>query len=464
MALSRTALARVPLGAVAAFALGCSAVAADTRILAVGDSITEGHAGGQCGYRRALGELLAAPGCEATFVGSRFGDASRDPRCAATSAPHFGLSGLRADFFVAGDPSPLEREVAERAPDRVLLTLGTNDVFGGQTIESTAAEIDLAVGQVLGRAPGASVYVANAVPVDDARAGTSGVASRMRRLGEAVGELVERRRAGGERVRLVDLSTGFDAATMTTDGVHPNDVGERLIAERFSRALAADGVCAPFDAPAKRLASGRWYQIGVPGRPGGFAPGTVAEVFGDDLPLSGYGNAAPSPTWALFGLVGEGGETRYEALAPSSPLVPGRAYWIVQATGREVSVDLPAAALPTPLAPEPGCAGPSGCLAVPLTDPPPERSGWTLAANPFPRRVDFGATRTRTAGGACDPACTPAEAADASVMTRRAYRWDGGPGYATLGAGESLGPWEGVWLETLGAARGRSPAWLVPVD
>ena len=444
---------------------------ADT-LLAIGDSITEGHVGGQCSYRRPMLEILSnTPGCEVRFVGSRREDAGRDPRCAATLTPHYGISGLQAEFFVSGAPSRIEREVVAHAPDRVLLMLGTNDLYGSRPVDTIVGYVDAAVGQILGQDPGTVVHVANVPPWDDARAGTSGVGERARRFGEGLRDAVARRRAAGEPVRFVDVRTGFDAATMTTDGVHPDDAGERLIADRFVDSLAADGPCAAFRPPARTLESGRWYQLGLPGRPGLPGPGgdagdTVADVFGDDLPMAGFGNGAATPSWALFEHVPDGtGASAYVELSASSALAPGRAYWMIQSTGAPVTVDLPDAALPAPLTDAPGCAGPSGCFVAPLPGGGSADVAWASVANPFVRDLALDGTRTVTDGGPCGSGCAPGAARTADASTGTVWRYDGAAGrYDALGAGAALAPWDGAWLGALPGARDRAPRWLPSPD
>ena len=44
---------------------------------------------------------------------------------------------------------------------------------------------------------------------------------------------------GTSQVLTVDMYTGFDPATMTGDGVHPNATGERFMADRWMGAIEA---------------------------------------------------------------------------------------------------------------------------------------------------------------------------------------------------------------------------------
>ena len=304
------------------------------------------------------------------------------------------------------------------------------------------------------------------IPWDDARAGTSGVGEGVRRLGDALATLAADRAAAGDDVVLVDVRSGFDAATMTVDGVHPDPVGERHIADRFIAALAADGVCESFAAPTKALENRRWYQLGVPAR-GLDGPLTVRDVFADDLGAGRFGTANPDGDWTLYAYEADpanGGAPAYREVTLSTPLVPGRGYWFLQARGGTVTVDLPALAVPTVLTPEPACPSPSGCRAVPLRADASASVAWNFVANPFVQRPRFGDTRADTDGGACAAGCTPDEALDARVIGDLLFRYDGAPQYTRVGPSDRLGAWDGAWLGALSAADGRAPRWIVPAD
>ncbi len=450
-----------------ALGLGVQVLASRTAqadaVLSVGDSITMGTVG-ECSYRRAMTQILSnTPGCDVEFVGSRLAVNRNTAACRADYTPHFGFSGRTADWLLA--ESRYAGELAETRPERVLLHIGSNDIFFGQGVASTVQDVDQLVDETFAQRPEATLYLANVIPWDDGEAGTSDVGPGVRELGDAIETLVEERRAAGDDVVLVDVRTGFDVASMTVDGVHPNPVGERLIADRFIAAMAADGLCESFAVPSKRLEDRRWYQIGVPGR--GLEPFTVRDVFADDLGADRYGAANPSGDWTLYEYVpNAGGDARpgYRELALSSPLEPGSAYWIMQASGEAITVDMPALTLPTPLTPDTACTGPDGCRALPVRTDAAAEFAWNLKANPFVQPVPFGATRARTTDGACATGCDPDAALANRVMSDTVFRYDGVSAYERLRSADRLEPWDGVWLVALPDAGGQSLRWVVPAE
>ncbi len=117
-------------------------------------------------------------------------------------------------------------------PDVVLLHLGTNDIFQGQSNSSTVAEIGEVIDELRVANPDVTVLLAQIIPVSWV-GGDRMVAGLNRRL-----ELFA---AGASTasspVVLVDQYTGFNAWWMTIDGVHPNEIGEQLMADRWYDAM-----------------------------------------------------------------------------------------------------------------------------------------------------------------------------------------------------------------------------------
>ncbi|MBW1798142.1 MAG: hypothetical protein JRJ21_07025 [Deltaproteobacteria bacterium] len=108
---------------------------ATTRIMPLGDSITEGFNSGeldpdrQVSYRKALWDKLIAAGYDVDFVGSL------DSGSALFADPdHEGHNGWTDDEIVNGRPitepdaGKLDEWLNDRRPDIVLLHIGTNDL------------------------------------------------------------------------------------------------------------------------------------------------------------------------------------------------------------------------------------------------------------------------------------------------------------------------------------------------
>ena len=258
--------------------------ASPLRIMPMGDSITSscccvagsnrccGDANGNestlcCrqGYRRQLHHLLEARlGVDAfTFVGSQ----ERGYACERDTTPngYEDVSAAPADFAVAhqGHWGWTTSQLADWAsafvrhsqPDWVLLMIGLNDFLWGKgsqvQLQSQALQnIKTIISLALVAQPGVRVLVAT-LPICHSRpyqpagsrtpttfcghgaaAGISGFNARLTE--QVVGPF---RSAYGSAVSLCNVSDGFDSASMTFDGVHPNAVGERLLARRWAECL-----------------------------------------------------------------------------------------------------------------------------------------------------------------------------------------------------------------------------------
>ncbi len=209
--------------------------------MAIGDSITEGD-GGECSFRKPLSQaLLARNWCTAQFLGARYGNYATSSSCAATSTPHEGRSGWRAD-----EVTPIvSSTVARFYPDYVLIHLGSNDVFQGQSVASTISDINNIVDNVLSARPDATVLLAGIIPWSPTVLDNSGVdeLAVSYDLAEQTAALVSSRAANGDDIHFVDMRPGFSSATMTYDGVHPNSAGEAHMANAILAALDALNFC-----------------------------------------------------------------------------------------------------------------------------------------------------------------------------------------------------------------------------
>ena len=433
-------------------------------IMPVGNSVTEGF-GGQCSYREPLSQILSRlPGCDVEFLGPRF---NLTPACLDAGTRHLGRSGFRADQVV--DLGEFEARAARDRPDQVLLHIGSNDIAQGQSVESTVDEVDLLITQALQASPDATVLLAGIIPWDptprDAYTGPvfdrEGVdeLARSDELATELGALAARRIADGDAVRFVDMRPGFVNAEMTIDGVHPNELGERRMADAWLDALVAEGVCEDFALPTKTLESNQWYQIALPADPGDAA--TVADVFGDALPMADLDGYAGK--WALVEYALDPDDPSgdaYAALSPTDRLAAGKGYWIIHAYDGTRTLGVPELSLPTRALVEPGCASGDGCVAIPLRADPNRDVRWNMIGNPFVGEPPFARARVATASGLCADGCDPDAADAANVVGNRLYHYEGGPGYEEVSPADRLSVWDGYWVPVLRGAAGLQPRYL----
>lgn len=206
-----------------------SAAAAPTRIMPLGDSITAGP-----GCWRALlwNQLRTAGYSNIDFVGS----ASDGGSCNygfAYDGDHEGHGGFSAVGIA--DNNQLPPWLSAARPDVVVMHLGTNDLWGGwQSMDTILAAFTKLVGQMRANNPAMRIIVSQIIPHHGcATCPADTVTLNSRIPGWAAGLSTAQ-----SPIVVVDQWTGFDAATDTGDGVHPNDSGFRKMANRFQPALA----------------------------------------------------------------------------------------------------------------------------------------------------------------------------------------------------------------------------------
>ncbi|GHJ16138.1 cellulose binding domain-containing protein [Micromonospora sp. AKA38] len=206
-----------------------AAAAAAIRIMPLGDSITAGP-----GCWRALlwNQLRTAGYSNIDFVGST-SDGGSCNYGFSYDADHEGHGGFSAVGIADNNQLPPWLNAAR--PDVVVMHLGTNDLWGGwQSMDTILAAFTKLVGQMRANNPSMRIVVSQIIPhhgCDTCPADTVTLNNRI--PGWAAGLTTAQ-----SPIVVVDQWTGFDAATDTGDGVHPNDSGFRKMADRFQPALA----------------------------------------------------------------------------------------------------------------------------------------------------------------------------------------------------------------------------------
>ncbi len=205
------------------------AQAAATKIMPLGDSIT-----GSPGCWRALlwARLQSAGYTNIDFVGTQ------PPQ--GCSVPYDGDSEGRGGLLATGaaDPANLPTWLAANVPDIVMMHLGTNDVWS--TTRSTSvilAAYTTMVGQMRAANPNVKILVAQILPMNPTGCTTcpQGVID----LDAAIPAWASGLTTSQSPIIVVDQWTGFNPATDTVDGVHPNDLGNQKISDKWYPALSA---------------------------------------------------------------------------------------------------------------------------------------------------------------------------------------------------------------------------------
>lgn len=197
------------------------------RIMPVGDSITQGDSDHNT-YRRPLWKSLEAKGYRVEFVGSLRTNHRGAPPLDDFDRDHEGHWGWRTDEVL----DRIRGWVAASQPDVLLVHLGSNDVFQGESIDSTLAELSEMIDAVRESRPRATFLLAQIIPTATGRANAT-----IRELNSRIPEIAASRSTPDSRVIVVDHFTGFDAARQTYDGVHPNPDGEIHLSDRWLEVL-----------------------------------------------------------------------------------------------------------------------------------------------------------------------------------------------------------------------------------
>ncbi len=200
---------------------------AATRIMPLGDSITEGvGSSDEAGYRSGLYAVLTDFGSSFDFVGSlQYGINIPDP-------DHEGHAGWYANDLLA----ELQNFLQQSQPQAVFLHIGTNDVSLGDHYGTVVNEITAIVDTILQFNPKTKVYLSTLIPRQDNK--QSVTASVNVNLPEVVAE----RANAGYKIFLVDNSAAFLAnpnwaTEWMADNVHPNDAGYTVMAQQWQKAF-----------------------------------------------------------------------------------------------------------------------------------------------------------------------------------------------------------------------------------
>ncbi|MFI7639014.1 cellulose binding domain-containing protein [Nonomuraea sp. NPDC049400] len=165
-----------------------------------------------------------------------------------TTATTRGHGGYSATGIADQNQLPPWLDAAK--PDIVLMHLGTNDMWGGFLPTGTVlAAYTKLVGQMRANNPNMKIIVAQIIPMNPS--GCPTCAASVVALNNAIPNWAAGLSTTQSPVVVVDQWTGFNPATDTGDGVHPNDTGFQKMADRWYPPLARvlGGVTPPSSSP-----------------------------------------------------------------------------------------------------------------------------------------------------------------------------------------------------------------------
>lgn len=207
--------------------LACPQLAdAQTRIMPLGDSIT----GSPGCWRALLWDRLQSTGfTHIDFVGTL------PPQgCGiAYDGDNEGHGGYLATNVA--DQNLLPGWLSATRPDIVIMHFGTNDVWSARTPSQILAAFSKLVDQMRASNPNMKILVAQIIPV--APGGCAECPQRTIEFNAAIPGWAASKSTTASPIVVVDQWTGFNPATDTSDGVHPNDAGIVKIANEWYQPL-----------------------------------------------------------------------------------------------------------------------------------------------------------------------------------------------------------------------------------
>jgi lysophospholipase L1-like esterase len=202
------------------------AAAAAVRIMPLGDSIT----GSPGCWRALLWNRLQSNGfTDIDFVGTL------GPQgCGvAYDGDNEGHGGILATNMASQNQLP--PWLAATRPDIVLMHLGTNDVWNNRSAQTILDAFSTLLSQMRASNPNVKLIVARIIPMNPSNCGECG--ARVVALNNALPGWASARSTAQSPITVVDQWTGFNTATDTGDGVHPNNAGIQKMSDRWYPAV-----------------------------------------------------------------------------------------------------------------------------------------------------------------------------------------------------------------------------------
>ena len=199
-----------------------SSAAEPVRILAIGDSITQGGKTFVT-YRLPLDQKMRAAGLKYEFIGSQQSDGPNGPLW------HEGYGGKNAEFLAGIMPQKLKLA----KPDIILLHCGHNHSAEEKPVVGIIAAERTIIEAARKQNPKVVVLLAQVIP-----SGKLPKYSYLPELNQAEIVLARELSRSDAPVMIVDLATGFDPQKDTIlDKVHPNAQGAEKMANKWFFAL-----------------------------------------------------------------------------------------------------------------------------------------------------------------------------------------------------------------------------------
>lgn len=195
------------------------------KIMPLGDSLTAGS-NGDATYRYWLWKKLVSAGAPVDFVGSQKGVGDGYPRFSDFDQHHEGHSGWTAAQVVPY----ISTWARTFRPDIVMIDLGSNDIIEGRSAPWVINQLRVIILKLRMVNPRVKVLLAKTPPM-------IGYEGQIAELNYLIGLLALQLNNANAQVHAVDLAWGYNPATDSGDGFHPNESGEKKIANAFYKRI-----------------------------------------------------------------------------------------------------------------------------------------------------------------------------------------------------------------------------------
>ena len=208
---------------------GTARAATTVRVMPLGDSIT----GSPGCWRQLLWSRLQSNG----YTGVDFVGTLNDSTSCGTvyDGDNEGHGGFLATNILSQNLLP--GWLSSSNPDVVMVQLATNDVWSNIPADTILTTFSGLVDQMRTQNPKMRIVVAQILPMNPS--GCSDCAQRVITLNNAIPAWAAGKSTAASPITVVDTWTGFNTATDTGDGVHPNDAGNQKLANAWYPALTA---------------------------------------------------------------------------------------------------------------------------------------------------------------------------------------------------------------------------------
>ena len=216
-----------------------------------------------------------------------------------------------------------------------------------------------------------------------------------------------------------------------------------------SRTISGDGFIAKMtNLLDYTISNNTWQVLSMPYSPPNGA--TVEDIFADDIP------GRYKKHWYLYRY--EAASGNYSLMELDDQPVQGEAYWILQNTGKQVTVDMPEGSYSRTRQDDPVCPPHRTCFRQPL-QADPYKPLYHFVGNPFPAPISWQSIRVSAEGTLCSAqsgGCNLREAREAGLVNAHGWAFLHGKN-RRLEEGGILQPWQGFWLQALPGAAEAAP-------